>query len=129
MRQRVTHDCASIIESDSIAKGISLFPQFFAWCIPTSKCLLNDFCTANAQYNHTLTGSTAGVYTLWLIKPSSGATGYTISYTGGGSSDSVTVSGGSTDERLLTGLQNGATYTDAPGTCVTVYETCPLMHI
>ena len=43
--------------------------------------------------------------------PSSDATGYTISYTGGGSSDSVTVSGGSTDERLLTGLQNGATYT------------------
>ena len=33
-RQRVTHDCASIL--DSIAKGISLFPRFFAWCIPTS---------------------------------------------------------------------------------------------
>ena len=31
---RVTHDCASIL--DSIAKGISLFPRFFAWCIPTS---------------------------------------------------------------------------------------------
>ena len=30
----VTHDCASIL--DSIAKGISLFPRFFAWCIPTS---------------------------------------------------------------------------------------------
>ena len=28
------HDCASIL--DSIAKGISLFPRFFAWCIPTS---------------------------------------------------------------------------------------------
>ena len=43
--------------------------------------------------------------------PSSNATGYTISYTGGGSSDSVTVSGGSTDNYLLTGLQNGDTYT------------------
>ena len=43
--------------------------------------------------------------------PSSDATGYTISYTGGGSSDSVTVSGGSTDERLLTGLVNGGIYT------------------
>ena len=31
---RVTHDCASIL--DIIAKGISLFPRFFAWCIPTS---------------------------------------------------------------------------------------------
>ena len=30
---------------------------------------------------------------------------------GGGSSDSVTVSGGSTDNYLLTGLQNGDTYT------------------
>ena len=39
---RVTHDCASIL--DSIAKGISLFPQFFTWCIPTSIFIqLNDF--------------------------------------------------------------------------------------
>ena len=30
----VTRGCASIL--DSIAKGISLFPRFFAWCIPTS---------------------------------------------------------------------------------------------
>ena len=41
---RVTHDCASIL--DSIAKGISLFPRFFAWCIPTSIFIqLNDFYT------------------------------------------------------------------------------------
>ena len=44
---RVTHDCASIL--DSIAKGISLFPGFFAWCkypTPTSPFIqLNDFCT------------------------------------------------------------------------------------
>ena len=38
------HDCASIL--DSIAKGISLFPRFFAWCIPASIVIqLNDFCT------------------------------------------------------------------------------------
>ena len=43
--------------------------------------------------------------------PSSDATGYIISYTGGSSSESVTVSGGSTDNHLLTGLQNGGTYT------------------
>ena len=43
--------------------------------------------------------------------PSSGATGYNISYTGGGSSDSVTVSGGSTDNYLLTGLVMEASYT------------------
>ena len=41
---RVTHACASIL--DGIAKGISLFPRFFAWCIPTSIFIqLNDFCT------------------------------------------------------------------------------------
>ena len=45
----------------------------------------------------------------WI--PSTNTTGYTISYTGGGSSDSMTVSGGSTDNYLLTGLQNGDTYT------------------
>ena len=43
--------------------------------------------------------------------PSSDATGYVISYTGGGSSDSVTVSGGSTDNYLLEGLMVDATYT------------------
>ena len=32
------HDCASILDSN--AKGITLFPRFFAWCIQ-----LNDFCT------------------------------------------------------------------------------------
>ena len=45
---------------------------------------------------------------------SSDATGYTISYTGGGSSGtsgSVTVSGGSTEERLLSNLVNGLIYT------------------
>ena len=42
--------------------------------------------------------------------PSSDATEYIISYTGGGSSDSVTVSGGSTDSYILSGLMNGATY-------------------
>ena len=32
-RQRVTHDCASIL--DSIAKLISFLPQFFTCCIPS----------------------------------------------------------------------------------------------
>ena len=43
---RVTHDCASIL--DSIAKGISLFPRFFPWCIPTS--ILNDFYTCSTFF-------------------------------------------------------------------------------
>ena len=43
--------------------------------------------------------------------PSSDATGYIISYTGGSSSESVTVSGGSTYNYLLTDLQNGDIYT------------------
>ena len=44
--------------------------------------------------------------------PLGDTTGYRIDYTSSnGSSDSVTVSGGSTDNYLLTGLQNGDTYT------------------
>ena len=43
--------------------------------------------------------------------PSSDLTGYTISFTGGGSSDSETVSGGDTNNYTLTGLTNGQTYT------------------
>ena len=44
--------------------------------------------------------------------PSSDATGYRIDYdSSGGESDSVTVSGGSTDMETLTGLQNGDIYT------------------
>ena len=43
--------------------------------------------------------------------PPSDATGYSIDYTSnGGSSYNVTVSGGTTNERLLTGLENGAIY-------------------
>ena len=43
--------------------------------------------------------------------PSNDATGYTISYTGGGSRDTVNVSGGSIDNYLLTGLDMEASYT------------------
>ena len=42
--------------------------------------------------------------------PLGDTTGYRISYTGGGSSDSVDIDGGSTDEYTLTDLQNGETY-------------------
>ena len=51
-----------------------------------------------------------GIRVTWT--PSSGATGYIISYdNGAGSSDSVPVSGGSTDNHTLMDLLNGATYT------------------
>ena len=43
--------------------------------------------------------------------PSSDATGYIVSYTGGGSNGSETVSGGDTNSYTLTGLTNGQTYT------------------
>ena len=42
--------------------------------------------------------------------PSSGATGYRIDYSGGGSSGSVTVSGGDTNSYTLTSLMIGGTY-------------------
>ena len=54
--------------------------------------------------------STTSIRVSWT--PSSDATGYRIDYTSnGGSSVSVTVSGGTTNERLLAGLLNGAIYT------------------
>ena len=40
-----------------------------------------------------------------------GITGYRISFTGGGTSSSVDVSGGDSMSRNLTGLTNGVTYT------------------
>ena len=42
--------------------------------------------------------------------PSNDATGYIISYYNSSSSDRVNISDGSTNEQLLTGLQNGGTY-------------------
>ena len=43
--------------------------------------------------------------------PLGDTTGYRIYYSDGDSSDSVDVSGGSTDNYTLTGLQNGDSYT------------------
>ena len=55
-------------------------------------------------------GST-GIRVSWTPPtPLGDTTGYRIYYSGG-SSGSVNVSGGSTDNHLLTGLQNGANYT------------------
>ena len=42
--------------------------------------------------------------------PLGDTTGFSISYAGGGSSESVSVAGGSTDSHTLTGLANGETY-------------------
>ena len=54
-------------------------------------------------------GDTTG-YRIYYSGGSSGSSG-SGSGSGGGSSGSVDVSGGSTDSHLLTGLQNGASYT------------------
>ena len=43
--------------------------------------------------------------------PSNDATGHRIHYSNGDSSNSVDTNDGSTDKYLLTGLQNGDTYT------------------
>ena len=52
-----------------------------------------------------------GIRVSWTSPtPLGDTTGYRIHYSGG-SSGSVDVSGGSTDNHLLTGLQNGASYT------------------
>ena len=52
-----------------------------------------------------------GIRVSWIPPtPLGNTTGYRIYYSGG-SSDSVDVSGGSTYNHLLTGLQNGAKYT------------------
>ena len=51
-----------------------------------------------------------GIRVTWT--PSSDANGYIISYdNGAGSSGSETVDGGNTNQKDLTSLQNGATYT------------------
>ena len=45
------------------------------------------------------------------LSPLGDTTGYGISYSGGGSSGSVDVDGGSTNSHTLMGLTNGETYT------------------
>ena len=57
------------------------------------------------------TGPTSITVTWTPPSPLGDITGYRISYTGGGSSGSETVSGGSTNSYTLTGLTNGQTYT------------------
>ena len=56
------------------------------------------------------TGPTSIRVTWTPPTPLGDTTGYRISYTGG-SSGSMDISGGSTDEYTLTGLQSGTTYT------------------
>ena len=56
-------------------------------------------------------GPTSITVTWTPPSPLDGITGYTISYTGGSSSGSETVSGGDTNSYTLTGLTNGQTYT------------------
>ena len=53
-----------------------------------------------------------GIRVSWVPPtPLGDTTGYRIYYTDGDSSESVDVSGGSTDNYPLTGLQNGESYT------------------
>ena len=90
-------------------------------CIPMSwlSCGCNFFYVQLIIYLHVgpspptdltaVQGGPTSIRVSWT--PSSGATGYIISYTGGGSSGSVTVDGGSTDNYLLEGLTNGGIYT------------------
>ena len=56
-------------------------------------------------------GPTSIIVTWTPTNPLDGITGYRISFTGGGSSDSVDVSRGNSMSHTLTGLTNGVTYT------------------
>ena len=56
-------------------------------------------------------GPTSITVTWTPPSPLDGITGYTISYTGGGSNNETTVSGGNTMGHTLTGLTNGENYT------------------
>ena len=68
---------------------------------------------ASSPTNVVVTQETATSFRLSWTPPSplGDTTGYTISYTGGGSSGSVNVAGGSTDSISLTGIDSGETYT------------------
>ncbi|CAI8037919.1 Receptor-type tyrosine-protein phosphatase F, partial [Geodia barretti] len=68
---------------------------------------------ASSPTNLMVTQETPTSFRLSWTPPSplGDTTGYTISYTGGGSSGSVNVAGGSTDSFSLTGLDSGETYT------------------
>ena len=66
---------------------------------------------ASAPTNLSATQEVSGVRVSWSPPtPLGDTTGYRIYYSGG-SSGSVDVSGGSTDNHLVTGLQSGAAYT------------------
>ena len=55
--------------------------------------------------------SSSDIHLTWTPpSPLGDTTGYRISFTGGGSSDSVDVSGGSTNSYTLTGVMSGETY-------------------
>ena len=73
-------------------------------------CTLYSVTSAPTNVMAVQTGPTSIRVTWTPPTPLGHTTGYRISYTGG-SSGSVDVSGGSTDEYTLTGLQSGTTYT------------------
>ena len=56
-------------------------------------------------------GPTSIIVTWTPPSPLRDTSGYTISFSGGGNSGSVDVSGGDTNSYSVTGLQNGQTYT------------------
>ena len=73
-------------------------------------CTIHSVASAPTNVMAVQDGPT-GIRVSWTPPtPLGDTTGYRISYTGG-SSGSVDVSGGSTDEYTLTGLQSGTTYT------------------
>ena len=75
--------------------------------MPVHKMLLSPGASPPSDVMAVQTGPTSITVSWTPPDPLGDITGYIISYT----SDSVTVSGGSTDMETLTGLQNGDTYT------------------
>ena len=91
----------------------SCFNSFWHGVIPTSYFIFNDrmciITVAKAPKNMmAVQESPTSIRVTWT--PSTGANGYIISYSTGSSSDRVNVSDDSTDNYLLKGLLNGATY-------------------
>ena len=78
-------------------------------------CSLTSFIAAVASAPINLMAVQEGVTNIRVSwnppTPLGDTTGYRIYYSDSDSSDSVDVSGGSTDNYLLTGLENGNTYT------------------
>ena len=74
-------------------------------------------------------GPTSILVTWTPPNPLDGIAGYRISFTGGGTSGRVNISGGSSMSHTLTGLTNGVTYTISVAATSTGLPSAPVQEI